>query len=89
MTTSITSLTTPTTPAPRPRTLPPTLIGIGITGGLITGVMLWVLTFVNPIKRPSYFHDKGFWNLPSDYDYVINEEFIKTSEGDEELEPVA
>jgi ammonium transporter Rh len=63
-------------------------LGIAIAGGFITGCILWLLTFITPIRRPNFFHDKGFWNLPSDYDEVINavDDGIKS---DEELEVIA
>ena len=49
-------------------------LGIAILSGVVTGGILFGLSFINKIFAEDYFNDRTFWVLPSDYEWVVREE---------------
>ena len=49
-------------------------LGIAIGSGLFTGLILWLMEFIRPIPASDYFNDRTFWELPSDYEWVVESE---------------
>jgi len=47
-------------------------LGIAIVGGILTGFVMKGLGSLRRIIAPDFFNDRTFWNLPSDYNYIIN-----------------
>jgi ammonium transporter Rh len=46
-------------------------IGLGLGGGFFCGFLMWLVGKLNPVKRADLFNDRGYWHLPSDYEYVV------------------
>lgn len=49
-------------------------LGIAIFGGTITGILMKKGWAMGGIIKSDFFNDRTFWNLPSDYDFVIDKE---------------
>jgi len=49
-------------------------LGIAIGSGLFTGFIMWLMSFLRPIPASDYFNDRTFWELPSDYEWVVESE---------------
>lgn len=49
-------------------------LGIAFGSGLFTGFLLWLMEFIRPIPASDYFNDRTFWELPSDYEWVVESE---------------
>jgi len=45
---------------------------VAIVGGIITGAIIRFVGRLIEIPHDDYFNDRTFWNLPSDYDYVVD-----------------
>ena len=50
------------------------MIGIAIGGGLFTGFLVWLLGFISKIEPADYYNDRTFWQLPTDYEYVVDKD---------------
>jgi len=57
-------------------------IGIALGGGLFTGALVWLLGYISKIEPDDYYNDRTFWQLPTDYEYVVD----KHDDPDDETE---
>lgn len=49
-------------------------LGIAIVGGAFTGVVMKNGWRFSGVIKEDFFNDRTFWNLPSDYDFVVDRE---------------
>src|SRR5688500_15602548 len=47
-------------------------LGVGIAGGILCGMIMLLLKRLRRILARDFFNDRTFWNLPSDYEHVVN-----------------
>eukprot|EP01087_Luapelamoeba_hula_P025296 TRINITY_DN997_c0_g1_i1.p1 TRINITY_DN997_c0_g1~~TRINITY_DN997_c0_g1_i1.p1 ORF type:complete len:555 (-),score=82.71 TRINITY_DN997_c0_g1_i1:160-1716(-) len=57
--------------------------GIAVGGGLFTGFIIWLMDFWAPIGKDDLYNDRAYWQLPSDYEWVVD-----TDENAVEMEDV-
>eukprot|EP01087_Luapelamoeba_hula_P014629 TRINITY_DN4325_c0_g1_i1.p1 TRINITY_DN4325_c0_g1~~TRINITY_DN4325_c0_g1_i1.p1 ORF type:complete len:536 (-),score=83.66 TRINITY_DN4325_c0_g1_i1:37-1644(-) len=48
--------------------------GIAVAGGLLSGAIIWLIDLWSPVPRDDLFNDRGYWQLPSDYEWVVDRE---------------
>jgi len=46
-------------------------LAMAVVGGIIAGFLMKLAKRLHVIFAEDYFNDRGFWNLPSDYDNVV------------------
>jgi len=49
-------------------------LGLALLGGLVTGIIVWLLKWVHNLFPEEFFNDRTFWDIPSDYEKVVREE---------------
>jgi len=49
-------------------------LAIAIIGGIITGMLMVGGWKISGVEKKDFFNDRTFWNLPSDYDVVIDKQ---------------
>jgi len=49
-------------------------LGLAIFGGIMTGALIRLVGGIRKIIAINYFNDRTFWNLPSDYDWIADDE---------------
>jgi len=57
-------------------------LGLAISGGIITGFISKKTKSLRPIIAKHLFNDRTFWNLPTDYEHVINAPTTETEKVD-------
>jgi len=48
--------------------------GTAVVGGLLSGLLMVLVGQLRRIISKDFFNDRTFWNLPSDYDLVVNKD---------------
>ena len=49
-------------------------IGIAIVSGLVCGLCMLGLSFINRLLHEDFYNDRWSWVLPSDYEHVVRED---------------
>jgi len=49
-------------------------ISLAICSGIITGIIMKLVGRLVVIPHTDYYNDRTFWNLPSDYDFVVDKD---------------